>query len=138
MIVLDNQFLEEVGLGDLPADERRDFLRFVYDELELRVGEALASDLPAQQLMEFEKIASSDFDFIRQWLNQVDPEFKADPEFAELIQKTGYDAADNRLEQEYATSKWLSLNCPNYTQTVRDQMDSLQKEIVENRDKLLK
>ena len=53
MFQLDDKFLQDVGLGDLPEDQKAAFLQHIYEELELRVGTKLSEGLNEQQLGEF-------------------------------------------------------------------------------------
>ena len=38
MFQLDDKFLEDVGLNELPEVQKKPFLQYVYDKLELEVG----------------------------------------------------------------------------------------------------
>lgn len=137
MIKLDNQFLEDAGLGDLPAEERRDFLQYVYNELEVRVGQDLASTMTLEQLQEFQSISNMESSFIIKWLGQNVPDYRSDAEFIAIRERTGYDTNDIRLLADYASSRWLSMNRPDYQELVRGHVERLQQEILQNRDKLL-
>jgi hypothetical protein len=53
MVSLDDNFLRECGLGELPASERRSLLGEAYAALELRVGTAISSVCTEFQLEEF-------------------------------------------------------------------------------------
>jgi hypothetical protein len=55
MLKLDNNLLEEIGLGSLPEDQKKGMLQHVYETLELRVGTQLANQMTDQQLEEFEQ-----------------------------------------------------------------------------------
>ena len=55
MLRLDNNLLEELGLGALPEDQKRQMLQHIYETLELRVGTHLANQMTDKQLEEFEK-----------------------------------------------------------------------------------
>lgn len=59
MLKLDDNFLIELGLGDLPTDEKKKMLAHVYETLELRVGMKLAENMTDAQLDEFEKLADA-------------------------------------------------------------------------------
>ena len=50
MFQLDNNFLQEVGLGGLPADQKKLFLGHFREQLELRVGTQLSEGLSDAQL----------------------------------------------------------------------------------------
>jgi len=55
MLKLDNNLLNELGLGALPEDQKKAMLQHIYETLELRVGTNLANQMTDQQLEEFEK-----------------------------------------------------------------------------------
>lgn len=77
MISLDDDLLEELGLGSLPAAERKPFLQHVYDTLEIRVGQALTSKLTSDQLAEFEAVIDTgDEAGPLQWLTETVPTYK--------------------------------------------------------------
>ena len=50
---LDYEFLEEVGLKDLPENERPAMLKYIQEVLEVRVGRSLSKGLPDELLEEF-------------------------------------------------------------------------------------
>ena len=60
MFQLDDKFLADIGLNDLPDEQKQAFLQHIYEELELRVGTRLSDGLSDQQLEEFEKIIDRD------------------------------------------------------------------------------
>jgi len=60
MFQLDEKFLNDLGLADMPADQKKAFLDHIYDELELRVGTKLSDGLTDAQLSEFERIIDRD------------------------------------------------------------------------------
>lgn len=84
---IDDHLLEELGLGALPADEKRDLLRHIYETLEMRVGTRLADQMTNAQLDEFERFYNAqDNEGAFRWLETNFPNYKeivAD-EFAKL------------------------------------------------------
>lgn len=56
MFQLNDDFLQSVGLGDMPAEQRQAFLEHLYETLEIRVGNRLAEGMGDEQLAEFEKL----------------------------------------------------------------------------------
>lgn len=77
MIKLDNQFLEDIGLGSLPEAEKKEMLRHIYEQLELRVGTRLASGMTDAQLDEFESLINSqDEAGALKWLETNFPNYK--------------------------------------------------------------
>lgn len=77
MLKIDNQMLEELGLGSMPDDEKKALLAHVYEQLELNVGQVLASQMSDEQLDEFEKfVDSNDEDGALKWLQKNFPNYK--------------------------------------------------------------
>lgn len=134
---INEQFLDEVGLGALPPQEKQAFLGYLYSEVELRVGDALSKDMTPEQVVEFKKIADKDSSFIVNWLSAFVPMYHSDTLFEKMQKNTGYDVADTRLLSEYAATKWLELNRPDYAQIVADVVSKIRQEIIENKDQLL-
>jgi len=50
MFQLDDQFLSDIGLSELPEEQRKPFLQHVYDQLEYRVGIRLSEGMSDAQL----------------------------------------------------------------------------------------
>lgn len=77
---LDNNLLDELGLGGLPEDQKRAMLQHIYETLELRVGTDLANQMTDQQLEEFEKFIDDGGDANQaqalQWLETNLPNYK--------------------------------------------------------------
>lgn len=77
MFQLDDNFLQSVGLGDMPEDQKQAFLEHLYEELELRVGTRLSEGMSDDQLGEFEKlIDSNDEAGALKWLEANRPDYK--------------------------------------------------------------
>ena len=80
MLKLDNNLLDELGLGTLPEDQKRSMLQHIYDTLELRVGTNLANQMTDRQLEEFEKFIDDGGDANQaqalQWLEANLPNYK--------------------------------------------------------------
>jgi archaellum component FlaC len=77
MFKLDDQFLNDVGLGNLPAEEKKIMLQHIYEKLELNVGMRLASGMSDQQLDDFEKLMdANDQAGALKWLETNVPHYK--------------------------------------------------------------
>lgn len=77
MFKLDNNFLIELGLGALPADEKNKMLAHIYETLEMRVGMKLAEQMTDAQLDEFEGyINRNDEAGALTWLESNFPNYK--------------------------------------------------------------
>lgn len=77
MFKLDNNFLKELGLDSLPAEEKNKILAHIYETLEMRVGVRLASGMSDAQLDEFESyINNNDEAGALKWLESNFPNYK--------------------------------------------------------------
>lgn len=137
MFQLDENFLQDIGLNDLPETQKKPFLQHIYDELELRVGTKLSDGMSDEQLEEFESIIDRKDDMISDWLAKNMPEYYNDPIFIQLQEATGIDVNDPGLRAEYAATKWLDVNRSDYRQVVSLVLDELKKEVIDNRDVIL-
>lgn len=77
---LDEGFLREVGLSVMPEEQRRAFLEYAQEELEVRVGEEIADGMTEEQMREFE--AATTDEETEKWLN------KNKPNYREIVEKT--------------------------------------------------
>lgn len=100
MFKLDDNLLRELGLGELPPQEKNRMLAHIYETLEMRVGMRLAEGMSDQQLDEFEQLMPLETD---------SPEAKKQKEKDALV--------------------WLETNFPNYKQVVAEELEKLKGEI---------
>ena len=137
MFQLDDKFLQEVGLGDLPEDQKQAFLAHFREQLELRVGTKLSEGLSDAQLAEFESFIDRKDDQVNAWLAANVPDYEQDSVYQQLKTSAPDSVPQNILLAEYASLKWLSLNRLNYKEVVAQTMESLKQEIINNRDAIL-
>jgi hypothetical protein len=137
MFKLDDNFLEELGLGQLPAEQKQAFLEHVYGQLELRVGTRLSDGLSDEQLSEFESFIDRDSEKVRQWISEHAADYRNDPTFQQISQSAPQGTSEDDILAEYASLKWLSLNRPDYREVVRVVLDEIKQEIISNRDTIL-
>src|SRR5690349_11041709 len=137
MFQLDDNFLADVGLGTMPEAEKRAFLQHIYQELELRVGTRLSEGMSDAQLAQFEAIIDRKMEVVDPWLAQFVPNYTADAAFQRMQQATNLAATDPALRAEYASTKWLELNRPNYRDVVKQTLDQLKVEIRNNASVIL-
>lgn len=77
MIKLDDNLLQELGLGVLSPEEKKKMLAHIYETLEMRVGMELAKQMTDAQLNEFEQfINRNDEAGALQWLEANFPNYK--------------------------------------------------------------
>jgi len=137
MFQLDDKFLQDLGLDQLPEEQKQAFLQHIYEELELRVGTKLSDGLSDTQLDEFEGIIDRKEEAVSAWLAQYVPSYQTDEVFTRLQQSTGLSADDPRLRAEFAATKWLEVNRPDYRDVVAQVLEELKQEIMKNRDAIL-
>ena len=137
MFQLDDKFLEDVGLGNLPDDQKQAFLDHFREQLELRVGTRLSEGLSDAQLEEFEAFIDRKDDVVRGWLTSNVPTYQEDPIFQQLKSGAPANIPENVILAEYASLKWLGINRPDYRDVVSSTMEELKQEIITNRDAIL-
>jgi hypothetical protein len=129
MFQLDDTFLTDVGLATLPEAEKKPFLQHIYQELELRVGTRLSEGMSDEQLGQFEAIIDRKMEIVEPWLQQYAPNYTADPVFLQMQQATQLAVEDMALKAEFASTKWLELNRPNYKEVVKRTLEELKNEV---------
>lgn len=136
MFKLDNNLLEELGLGSLPASEKNKMLAHIYETLEMRVGMKLAESMSNEQLDEFERFIEGDIAYARSFLNEAKPGWEASAEYQNTLERAKEQAAknnrpfsENAVISEFGALSWLETNFPTYKQVVADQLDKLKAEI---------
>lgn len=77
MFKLDDNLLQELGLGTLSPEDKKVMLGHIYETLEMRVGMTLAQQMTNEQLDEFEGfIDSNDEAGALKWLETNFPDYK--------------------------------------------------------------
>lgn len=137
MFQLDDKFLQDLGLDQLPEDQKQAFLEHIYSQLELRVGTRLSEGLSDAQLGEFESFVDRDDGKVRAWVNAYAPAYETDAAYTQLRDRAPAGTDPATLLAEYASLKWLSINRPDYKQVVAAVLDELKREIMNNREAIL-
>ena len=137
MFQLDDNFLQELGVDQLPEDQKQAFKDHIYSELELRVGTRLSDGLSEAQLSEFESFVDRDDEKVITWISTNVPDYQTDENFVRLRSSAPENTDTGALLAEYASLKWLSLNRPDYRDVVKVVIDELKQEIVSNRDTIV-
>ena len=137
MFQLDDNFLQEVGLGNLPEDQKKMFLEHFREQLELRVGTKLSDGLSDAQLDEFESFIDRRMEQVHAWINKNVPDYQQDAIYQQLKSGAPEQVSDDVILAEYASLKWLGLNRPDYKDVVAATMSELKNEIISNRDAIL-
>ncbi len=71
------------------------------------------------------------------WVAQYAPDFLNDGLYGKIQTASGLPAGDPRIKSEYAATKWLEVNRPDYRDVVASTLDELKSEIGSNRDAIL-
>jgi hypothetical protein len=136
MFQIDDKFLQDLGLGGLPDDQKQAFKEHIYSQLELRVGTRLSDGLTDEQLEEFESFVDRKEDRVRGWIMRYIPQYQNDESYRQL--RTNAPAADElTVLSEFASLKWLAMNRPDYQTVVAQVIEELKQEIRSNRDAIL-
>jgi protein-tyrosine-phosphatase len=136
MFKLDNDFLDEIGLGGMPDEQKAPFLAHIQEELEIRIGEKMSKGLTEAQIEEFEKIIDGDESVIQGILDEQG-DYKSDKIYSALIEKAGYQDGSPELINEYVSVKWLTKNRPDYQQIVEEVATALKAEVESNKESIL-
>lgn len=137
MFQLDDKFLQDVGLGDLPEDQKQAFLQHIYGELELRVGTKLSEGLSNSQMAEFEAFIDRDTEAVERWFATHMPNYNEQQDYQQLKSSAPESAGALDVLCEYGSLKWLEINRPDYRQVVASELDKLKQEIMQNKDAIL-
>lgn len=133
----DDDFLSEVGLSNLPQEQKESFLKQAKEELELRVGEKMSQGLSDAQIEEFEGIMKNDQDVIRKVVSELGNDFRNDPIYQKLLERNGVTEGTWEIIGEYLSIKWIQKNRPDYHDIVKSSIEELKAEIRADSSKIL-
>lgn len=137
MFNIDDQFLQDVGLGGLPDDQKQAFKEHIFSELEQRVGVRLSDGLTDEQLAEFESFVDRDAAKVQAWISAFTPQYTSDSVYQQLKSSAPDGVGELAILAEYASLKWLSMNRPDYQTVVARVIEEIKEEIRGNRDAIL-
>lgn len=133
---MDERFLTDVGLQDIPEPQRTAFMNEVRAELENRVGEKMSEGMSKEQLDEFDGIMKKDRNTMIKFLTKLG-DYRQDEIYQKLLQK--YNVTEGTLEilGEYLSVKWIQLNRPDYVTVAKDVEAEFKQEIMNSRTEIL-
>lgn len=70
----DKDFLNEVGLGEMPEEQKESFLKYIQEEAEVKVGEKITEGMSEAKVMELE-MCEGDEETL-EWLKVNRPNFR--------------------------------------------------------------
>jgi hypothetical protein len=68
---------------------------------------------------------------------QYAPAYQSDELFTKIQTASGLATEDPLVKSEYAATKWLEVNRPDYRDVVAKTLEELKQEIIQNRDAIL-
>ncbi len=136
MIKIDEIFLKEVGLQDLPENQKGAFLSHTQDELELRVGEEMSRNMTVEQLQEFEGIMKMDRNIMLRLLSKLG-DYREDPLYNKLLIHHEVKEGNMEILSEFLSIRWIQDNRPDYEKVAYAVMEDLKEEIKANRQQIL-
>ena len=133
---MDDRFLAEVGLQNLPEPQRTAFITEIQGELENRVGEKMSEGMTPEQLEEFDGIMQKDRNVMIRFLTKLG-DYRQDEIYKKLLQK--YNTTEGTLEilGEYLSVKWIQLNRPDYVRVAQDIEAEFKQEIIKAHDEIM-
>ena len=137
LVVLDDQYLEEVGLGSVPEEHTIPLLQNIYQELQMRVGEELTKDLSDEKLAEFVGFMDLDEEKMEAWFAIHVPNYRKMLDFR-LLKAQLQDASDEDAMAAFGAMMWLGINRPDYPDVTAKVLAEMSQELSENSEEILK
>jgi hypothetical protein len=135
MFNLDEQYLRDLGIMDLPEDMRGSIVEGLEKQIQDRVSLKMAQGLTDEQLEEFADINEGDSEKAREYLMKVAPQFEAEATYVQAKESGGVSMDD--LNKQFAQMKWLEFNVPNYSEIILETLNEVKEEILAQRAQVL-
>ena len=131
MIKVDERFLAEVGLQNLPEPQKEALVAEIQVELE-----KMSEGMTPEQLEEFDGIMRKDRNVMIRFLSKLG-DYRQDEIYQKLLQK--YNVTEGTLEilGEYLSVKWIQLNRPDYAKVAQDIESEFKQEIIRSHDEII-
>ena len=126
---INDEFLNEVGLSDMPEDKKREFLKRTQAELELKVGDEISKGLTPEQIKEFEALSDGDQRVIKKLVFEMDSDFREDKVYQTLLKQSGKETGDWQVLADYLSVRWIQKNRPDYKEIVSRETEKLKEKI---------
>ena len=136
MFKLNDEFLVEMGLSEMPAERKQPFLDHVESEMDRRIGEKISEVLTDEQFDQFTSVSEADQGAVNAVLMKVG-DWQNDSIFQALVSATGLESNDPTLVNQYASMMWIAQNVPNYSEIVNSEVGKITAEIQANRAQIL-
>lgn len=107
-LALDDNFLNDVGLGNATPEQKQALVQRLLETLELRVGTRLAEELSEEQVDEFETMTPAE----------------SDPQ--EIV-----------VQKQQLLEEWLKANHPNHEDVIAEELEILKQELKSGLDSVM-
>lgn len=134
MFQINESFLEGLGVENMDANEKKNFLEYVQDQVETRIGEKVTAGMSAEQEDYLAKLTDGDEAVVKEVMMKY-PHYADDEAFTAIKKSMGDSEAG--AVAEYALVKWLEENKADYQEIVKRTIDEVRREIYENREQIL-
>lgn len=143
-MILDDDFLQEIGVADCPLEVQQRFREGYVNVLQLCVGTILSDGLSEAQLREFETLMEDDAAAITAWIDDHALDYENDEDYHKVRRKQerearqeGKEVSQLALFSEYVQGKWLKKNRPDYEKVVTRTTENLKKLAAQDPEKFL-
>jgi hypothetical protein len=124
MFGIDDKFLEEIGIANMPEPARGQLVEGIQQTIQDRVLIQLADQINEFLTDELEQINSSP-EFAEHWLKKNLPHYAGSSDYKQFAENI---PAEN-VTQLYAQTKWFEMNLPTYPATVAQVIDDVKQEL---------
>jgi hypothetical protein len=134
-MLLDEQYLQDLGVNDLPEDAKKEIVAGLEQTVQDAISVRVVEKLPDALIDEFNSLTDGSIEEVKAWLTKVSPYYATAPEFLENKEKSGTDEED--FTRQYALIKWLAMNVPDYNQIVLEVLANTKGELLALKEQLL-
>lgn len=120
----EEQIIEQLGIADLPDDEKT----AVINEAQVRIGEAVSEQLTDDQLAEYQAIIDGNEQVIASWLEKNIPNYKNEAVYQSFEEGVESDPERNDPAKLYASIAWVQLTVPHIQDIVAKALDDFKQE----------
>ena len=138
--MFDKYFIQEMGMENMPEEKVNSLLELAMSELERRVGQKLLEEMSSADAQEYMDLENENAAVLEKLLNE-NSNYANDPAFLRIVKNLPKDSSESLTERialkEYLKVKLLEKAAPNFKETVRFLADSIKRELLDNKDRIL-
>jgi protein-tyrosine-phosphatase len=118
------QIIEQLGIADLPDDQ----IENIVNEAQVRIGEAVSTQLTDEQLNEYQAIIDGDEQVIEAWLDKNVPNYKDAAAYQSFEEGYEEDPEKNDPKKLFASLAWVQFTVPQLQEVVATALESFKQE----------